>query len=130
MTRLTPARLALAVAAGLLLAAVPFLRYVHFGGAEAHANHEARHGGQLGMAGEHHVELVRRDGAVEIYVSDAWRRPLRPAGGSVAFDRGGAVELRWSGHRLVAPDAPAARQVDAAIRLEDGTSLAIGFDLR
>lgn len=128
LTRLAPARLALAVAAGLALAALPFLRYAHFG-AGAHADHEPHHGGQLGMVGEHHVELVQRDGRFEVYVSDAWRRPLRPARGRLAPDRGAPLELSWSGGRLVAPAALGGRKVEVAIELDDGTTLAIGFDL-
>jgi hypothetical protein len=115
---------------GALLAAAPFLRYSAVGGlGEAHRNHEARHGGQLGMVGDHHLELVRRAGEVEVYLSDAWRRPLVPVAGQLVFDRVHPTELRWVGHRLVGADRADARTVEATVVLDDGTRLALGFDL-
>lgn len=128
--RLTPARTALAVAGGLVLASLPFVHYGSLAGrGEPHADHEARHGGQLGMVGDHHIELVRRRGRVEVFVSDAWRRALHPRRGSVAFDRGDAVDLVWDGDRLVAPDRASAGQAEIAVVLDDGTRLALTFDI-
>jgi hypothetical protein len=120
-------RTLLAVASGLLLATLPFLHYVHWGGHPAHADHEPHHGGQLGMAGDHHVELRRSGDEVEAFVSDAWRRPLRPRQGWLVFDRARTAPLTWRGDRLVAPDLPA-REIEAVVILDDGTRLAVSFD--
>jgi hypothetical protein len=61
------------------------------GGADARAGHreagdtvahqhDARHGGQLGMAGEHHIEVVRAaPGDYRVYLSDARRAAVSTA---------------------------------------------------
>ncbi len=117
-----------ALAAGLVLAALPFGRYAHPGAPGApHADHAPRHGGRLVMTGDHHVELVRRHGRAEIFVSDARRRPLRPRAGWVVFDGGIRARLRWEDHRLVAADDPEAREVEARVVLRDGTRVAAAF---
>jgi hypothetical protein len=127
---MTPKPLALPILAGLLLATMPFLHYVHLTGpGEAHKNHEPRHGGQLGMVGEHHIELGRREGNVEVYVSDAWRSPVRPSQGWVVYDQREKRSLRWQGHRLVGEDSAAARVVETIVILTDGTRLALSFDV-
>jgi hypothetical protein len=126
MTRM---RIAFAAAAGLLLATMPLWRYTPGGGTgEGHQDHEPRHGGQLGMVGDAHIEVVRRLGAVEMYVSDARRRPVQPAAGWVVFDRAERRALRWRGHRLVGDDLPAAREIEAVAQLDNGTTLALSFD--
>jgi hypothetical protein len=123
-------RLLVSVAAGLLLGSFPFLRYAHLGPAvAAHADHAPRHGGQLGMVGEFHIELRRHRGAVETFVSDAWRRPVQPREGWVVFDRGAVTALAWKDQRLVGPDTANAREVQAVVVLTDGTRLSIDFDL-
>jgi hypothetical protein len=127
---MTPKRYAFAIIAGLVLAMLPFLHYTHPGGsADAHMDHEPRHGGQLGMVGDHHIELGRRQGHIEVYVSDAWRRPVRPKQGWILFDRGEKRSLRWDEHRLVGMDSVAARVAETVVILADGTQLAISFDL-
>ena len=126
---MSPLRISLAVVAGLLLGTIPFARYAHFDGrAEAHADHEPHHGGQLGMVGDHHVELVRRGGRVEVYVSDAWRRAVRPTRGSIAFEDGAEQPLAWKDGRLVATDRETATTATLVVVLSDGTRLAIEFD--
>lgn len=117
-----------AIAAGLFLATLPYWRFVPFGGALApHMDHEPRHGGQLGMVGDHHIEVVRHRGRVEVFVSDATRRPLQPTAVSVVFDRQAEVPLEWSDHRFVGADRSAARQIEALVTLA-GTKLALSFD--
>ena len=96
-----------AVAFGLVLASLPFLQYGTGGGHRhspgAHADHEPRYGGQLGMTGDHHLELVQRAEHVEVFVSDALRRPLRVTRGTVRFDDGAVVPMQWRRDRLIAP---------------------------
>jgi hypothetical protein len=119
----------LAIVAGLLLGTMPMWRYAHFGGSvESHMDHEPRHGGQLGMVGDAHVEMVRRLGKVQVYVSDAWRQPLAAADAWAVFDRSTKSPLQWDGHRFVGDDEPAAREIEAVVMLADGRRLAISFD--
>ena len=125
---MTAARIGAAVAGGLLLAALPFLHYASFGGAvAAHADHEPRYGGQLGMVGDHHIELRRRNGLVEAFVSDATRHPVQPRAGWVVFDRTRREPLRWNGHHLTGADQREARETDIVVLVED-QRLALSFD--
>ena len=80
------------------------------------------------MVGDHHIELLRRRGRVEAFVSDAYRRPVGVSRGSVSFDGGEASHLSWDGHRLVAPDVPQTHVVEIVVILEDDTRLAMRFD--
>ena len=123
-------RFVTALALGLALATVPFLRYAHLGdGAAAHVDHEPHHGGLLGMAGDHHVELYRHRGRLEVFVSDAARRQVRPHAGRVVADGTHTVALAWRNHRLQGDDVPGARRMDVAVALADGETLSVGFDI-
>jgi hypothetical protein len=128
---MTITRIIGAVAAGLVLATLPFLPYAHRGGhGEAHADHEPRHGGQLGMVGDHHVEVVRHRGALQVFVSDAWRRPVQPARGWATFDGSAATPLVWRNHRLVGTDEWNARIIGVEVVMPDGTRMATTFDVQ
>jgi len=95
-----------ALLAGTLLFALPFLQsgvgsdHAH---GSSHMDHRPHHGGSLLMLGNHHLEVVERTGILELYVSDAQRRPLRPLSATIVFDGGSEQVLEWSGYRLVAP---------------------------
>ena len=113
-----------AAMAGLVLATLPFLIYGSRGHVHApHTDHAPRHGGELFMLGDYHVEVVTLADTVEIYLSDASRRPLRPANGRVALESGREVALRWQQQRLVAalPSASTAAQFE--ITTADGAQL-------
>jgi hypothetical protein len=119
-----------AVAAGLVLATLPFLRYASLGArGEPHTDHEPHYGGQLGMVGDHHIELRRQRGTVEVFVSDARRRPLQPREGWVRFDGASMQSLAWRDHRLVGADRVEARTIETEVLLHDGTRLATSFEL-
>ena len=47
--------------------------------AQAHQDHDARHGGVLTMEGDGHIEIVvSPEGAVDLYASDGFRQPIAP----------------------------------------------------
>lgn len=119
-----------AVLVGAVLFTLPFQLYLHGGShhdgrAEPHADHDARHGGTLVMVDDHHLEIVTADGRIEVYVTDALRRPLQPSGGSVFFDDGTTTNLAWQSYRLVAEAPRGFVWADYEIRLDDGVVLAI-----
>ncbi|MCZ8373935.1 MAG: hypothetical protein O9342_01055 [Beijerinckiaceae bacterium] len=68
--------------AGLAVACLSFLSSLPL--AEAHEQRTGPRGGALVDAGSYHVELITRDKAVEIFVSDAQDKPL-PANGFKAL---------------------------------------------
>ncbi|MCC7540677.1 MAG: hypothetical protein IT379_30960 [Deltaproteobacteria bacterium] len=69
----------------------------------AHEDHTPRHGGQLGMQGDVHIELVSRpDGRHQVFLSDALRVPI-------AMDRVRNARLRHlpaAGAEVESPLAP------------------------
>jgi len=124
MTRTT------AVIAGAILFTLPFQMYgrggAHHGGhSEPHGDHAARHGGTLVMVDDYHLEIVERDTSVEVYVTDALRRPVQPIGGSVVFDDAARAALTWSGYRLVANTLTPFAWGDYEVQLDGGSVLAI-----
>jgi hypothetical protein len=120
-----------AVVAGLALATLPFLHYAigdHVHGTP-HMDHSPHHGGQLGMSGDHHVEIVRERGRVEVFVSDAHRRPLDVVKGRATFDGTTVVSLAREEDRLVGYDVGSAHEVQVQAELGDGTKVTIDFVL-
>ena len=69
-----------------------------------HSDHSAHYGGQLGMAGDHHIEFLRRNGRIAVFPSDAERRPLDVAGVSVVSATGKQVARDWRRDRWEADD--------------------------
>ncbi len=127
---MTILRWAGATALGLYLFALPFLRYSGAGhGGEAHMNHESRHGGQLGMVGDHHIEVRAADGVFEAFVSNARRVPLVPRSGRVVFDSQPPIPMYWESYRLVARGVQPSRDAEVHIVLDDGTELVTTFDV-
>ena len=54
------------------------------------------------MLGDYHVEVVETPQTIELYPSDAVRRPLEAVAGFVSFDGADAQSFERSGDRLVA----------------------------
>lgn len=123
-------RLLGAVALGCFLALVPFLRY-RYGAPHptAHSDHAARHGGVLGMVGDVHLEVVRRAGSIEVYPSDAYRRPLQAAGGEVVFADGRRAPLTWTGTRLEGADLARSDELGCTVVLGDGRSVQMSVEI-
>ncbi|MEO8605533.1 MAG: hypothetical protein ABI629_23390 [bacterium] len=117
------------LAAGVVLFALPFLSLGvgsgHHDEPGPHMDHRPRYGGQLMMIGEYHLEIVDAAPAIEVYPSDARRRPLTPASGRVAFDAAPPRPLTWQRDRLVAPTAAGWQRVAVEVTLSDGQILAV-----
>ena len=127
---MTRTRLALAVLAGLVVASLPFWHYtappVTLTG---HDDHEPWYGGQLGMAGDHHIELVRSERGTEVYVSDASRRPVYPTSVSLVVDGGSPIALRADDERAVTETRLQGREATVTAVLADGKRLEVTFQL-
>ena len=80
------------------------------------------------MVGDHHIEVRRAGGRVEVFVSDAWRRPIRPASVGARFDGGDVVALRSEAGRFVAEDLPGAAEIEVAVSLSARETLSTTFD--
>jgi len=120
-----------AAAVGFILFAMPFLLYGlgggHTHGDGPHSDHGARHGGQVLMVSDYHLELVEHPDSVELYLSDAFRRPLRPASCSVEFDGRRTAICEWRSHRSVV-----SRPIDTQsglyqLRVDGGPLLTLKF---
>ena len=127
---MTSRRAIVAVVAGLVLASLPFWRYAApLLSPMPHGDHEPWYGGQLGMVGEHHIELVHDEHGAQVYVSDASRRPVHPASASLVVDGGPPIDLRAEGDCVVADTPLHGREATVTAVLADGRRLAITFQL-
>lgn len=77
------------------------------------------------MVGETHLEIVRHGEDIEIYLSDAYRRPMNAVGGRISFGDEPATALVWNEDRLSAHDDPRFDVVTIQVRFPDGTDLDI-----
>lgn len=113
----------LGIALGVLLSATVFLRWrwaaPH---AAPHMDHAPRHGGILGMVGDHHLEIVRAPARVECHPSDAVRRPLQAVGGQVEC-AGAIVAGRIAGAALFAAVDCSDGDITCEVKLSDGVVL-------
>lgn len=120
-----------ATVVGLGLFAMPFLQYGLGGGhshpAGPHTDHGARHGGHLLMLHDYHLELVEHRDSVELYLSDSFRRPLRPASCTVAFDGERPTPCEWRSYRSIVDKPVDAQRGLYQISVDDGPPLALKF---
>ena len=130
------ARIALAVLAGVAVASLSFWHYaappgspVSHADADAHGDHEPWYGGQLGMVGDDHIELVRSERGTEVYVSDAWRRPIRPGSAWVVVDGGPRIDLDPEDDAAVSETQLQGNEATVTAVLPDGRRLEISFML-
>jgi hypothetical protein len=93
----------------------------HSSEAGPHMDHSPHHGGQLGMSGDYHIELVERGDTIEVHLSNAERQPLKPAGGSLSFDTGTAQRLAPFSSFLLAPRDKEAHEVTVAVTVGSDT---------
>lgn len=122
-----------AVFCGTALFALPFFQsglWDSGSHGSLHMDHEPHHGGRLLMLGDHHLEIVEKNGTLELYVSDAERRPLRPEAARIAFDASPAVPFVWSSYRMTAPLPPRYESADYHIALAGIPPLTIRLPAR
>ena len=120
-----------AVLLGMVLFTFPFVRY-GFGGDHAHAagphmDHGPRHGGHLVMLRNAHVELIDNRDHVEVYLSDAKRRPVRPTSCEAAFDGAAPQPCEWRRYRSVVAKPKSALVGRYAITTNDGSRLELKY---
>lgn len=101
----------------------------HRSTAGRHMDHEPHHGGQLGMVGDFHIELVETGDSIEIHLSDAERRPIPPTSGTIVFDSGTEQQLTRASTFLVARTDKNAEEatVEIATGENTGQSVEISF---
>lgn len=101
----------------------------HVSAAGPHMDHDPHHGGQLGMVGDFHIELVEIGDTVHIHLSDAERRPLPPTSGTIVFDTGTRQQLARSSTFLLAPVDKNAREVTVSVATSENAveSVEISF---
>jgi hypothetical protein len=122
-----------ALACGLVLVGLPFFQsgLGNRGHAGAlHMDHSPHHGGQLLMLGNHHLEIVQKDEVLELFVSDAERRPIRPESATIAFDRERERPFTWSSYRMTVSRPAAWEWADYRIDLVSGPPLTIRLPAR
>jgi hypothetical protein len=122
-----------AIACGLVLAGLPFFQsgLGDRGHAGAfHMDHSPHHGGQLLMLGNHHLEIVEKDAVLELFVSDAERRPIRPESATIAFDTDPARSFAWSSYRMTVARPASYDWADYRIEIASGPPLAIRLPAR
>lgn len=111
-------------------------------GGHAHMDHAPRHGGLLGMKGDLHIEVAAAagpagGGSFSVFLSDAFRTPLRTDGvsGDVILwpdsERAVTLPLSAKGERLDAdgPAGPGSEPLDVRVRL-DGPSGRVEMDFQ
>ena len=84
-------------------------------------------GGVLRMVGDHHLEVRRRLGRIEVFVSDAVRTPVEARAGWVSFAGAEREPLRAGRDRLSGPDRAPDRAMRVEIELDDGEVLSWDF---
>ncbi|MBM4245909.1 MAG: hypothetical protein FJ148_19235 [Deltaproteobacteria bacterium] len=96
----------LALLATPVLAVLPLLAFVHsqthVDPHAPHGDHRPHRGGDVVMLGDVHVEVVRTDAVVHLYLSDPVRRPLPPGEGRAVHADGSSTPLATEGDHLVA----------------------------
>jgi hypothetical protein len=125
--------LATAVACGLALAGLPFFQSGLGGrghGGALHMDHAPHHGGKLLMLGNHHLEIVEKQGELELFVSDAERRPVRPEAATIAFDTDPPRTFAWASYRMTVSKPAAYEWADYRIALANQPPLAIRLPAR
>ena len=78
---------------------------------QAHDVAKGSHGGRIVAASDYHVELVAKDGLVDVFLTDAADKPVTPAGFkgvAILVSGGKRFACRWS--RQTASSFPGGRR--------------------